>query len=429
MSSVEQLVRTKLRGLPASWKVVTLADITEESKKRNNASLDDRLLCGVLKGQGLVPMRERVKGASTERCKIVRQNAFAYNPMRLNIGSIARNKAKHAVMVSPDYVVFEANTQYLLPLYLDHVRRSWLWENFVGTSGDGSVRVRIYYDHLSRLELPLPPLPEQQKIAAILTAVDDKLDVIARQIAATQTLKQGLMKTLFSRGVGSEETNGRWLPHTSFKDSPIGQIPHSWKPSTIEDLATENVTYGVVQPGENIKDGVPLIRGGDIKGGKISSDLRTVSAEISKQFKRTVLCGGELLVSLVGNPGETAVVPDKLAGANIARQAGMVRTSGRTMSEFLHSYLASPTGRACLLSGMIGSAQQVINLKSLREVYVPMPPEAEREKINSICRALFEKIGLLELKQARYKTLKRGLMQKLLTGEWRVSLDTEPAPV
>lgn len=405
------------------WDEVTLADVTAESRLRNGGKLEDHLLCGVLKTAGLVPMRERVKGNSTDRCKLVPANAFAYNPMRLNIGSIARNKAMHPVMVSPDYVVFEADSQRLLPEYLDHFRYSHSWQNFVGTSGDGSVRVRIYYDHLSQIELPLPPLAEQQKIAAILTAVDDKLDVIARQIDATQTLKQGLMQTLFSRGVGTQDVDGRWVPHAEFKDSELGGIPAGWTLMPLEELAVENITYGVVQPGESVEGGIPLVRGGDIKGGRIAANLRTVSTEISNQFKRTILKGGELLVSLVGYPGETAVVPSQLAGANIARQAGMIRTGSVSTSEFIHYYLSSPVGKSFLLAGMIGSAQQVINLKALREVLIPLPSVAEQVRICSICSAVTKKLQALEDKQSSFQDLKRGLMQKLLTGEWRVSVN------
>lgn len=276
---------------------------------------------------------------------------------------------------------------------------------------------------LEALDVASPPLPEQQKIAAILTAVDDKLDVIARQIDATQALKQGLMQTLFSRGVGTQTADGRWVPHAEFKESELGGIPAEWTLMPLEELAVENITYGVVQPGESVEGGIPLVRGGDIKGGRIAANLRTVSTEISSQFKRTILKGGELLVSLVGYPGETAVVPSQLAGANIARQAGMIRTGSVSTSEFIHYYLSSPVGKSFLLAGMIGSAQQVINLKALREVLIPLPSVAERERICSICSAVTKKLQVLEDKQSSFQDLKRGLMQKLLTGEWRVSVD------
>jgi type I restriction enzyme S subunit len=288
-----------------------------------------------------------------------------------------------------------------------------------GEGGRGGLNLSI----IKSVPIALPPLPEQQKIAAILTAVDDKLDVIARQIEATHTLKQGLMQTLFSRGVGTQDADGRWVPHTEFKDSELGEIPVGWTLMSLGELATENITYGVVQPGESVEGGIRLVRGGDIKSGRIAANLRTVSTEISNQFKRTILKGGELLVSLVGYPGETAVVPSQLAGANIARQAGMIRTGSLSTSELIHYYLSSPGGKSFLLAGMIGSAQQVINLKALREVLIPLPSAAERERICSICSAVTKKLQALEDKQAGFQDLKRGLMQKLLTGEWRVSVD------
>lgn len=292
----------------------------------------------------------------------------------------------------------------------------------------GTKMPRVSWSDLSDIVVSIPQLAEQKKIAAILTAVDEKLDVISRQIEATQTLRRGLMQSLFSRGVGTRDANGKWLAHAEFKDSELGEIPTKWEVRKLEELAIENITYGVVQPGENVDRGVPLIRGGDIKEGKIAKRLRTVSAEISRQFKRTSLQGGELLVSLVGYPGETAVVPMHLVGANIARQAGMVRTGDELMSTFIHYYLSSPAGKTLLLGTMIGSAQQVINLKALREVFVPMPPSDEREKIREVCSAVSNKLDCLENKLGHYQHLKRGLMQKLLTGEWRVNLeDTELA--
>lgn len=293
----------------------------------------------------------------------------------------------------------------------------------IEAAGTGSTVKGIRLEVLREFGVALPPLPEQQRISTILTAVDEKLDVIARQIEAAQSLKQGLMQTLFSRGVGTQDADGRWVPHAEFKDSELGRIPAGWTMMPLEELAVENITYGVVQPGESVEGGIPLVRGGDIKRGRIAANLRTVSTEISNQFKRTILKGGELLVSLVGYPGETAVVPSQLAGANIARQAGMIRTGSVSTSEFIHYYLSSPVGKSFLLAGMIGSAQQVINLKALREVLIPLPSVAERVRICSICSAVTKKLQVLEYKQSSFQDLKRGLMQKLLTGEWRVSVN------
>src|SRR5258706_3938070 len=93
------------------------------------------------------------------------------------------------------------------------------------------------------------------------------------------------------------------------------------------DALTKNdrsITYGVVKPGEEVEGGVAFVRGGDLSQGRIALDeLRTIAPQLSQVYKRTILRGGELLISLVGNPGEVAIAPPSLDGANIARQVGL----------------------------------------------------------------------------------------------------------
>lgn len=189
---------SELGRIPSGWSVRSLGSVTEEVRERNSGKLDDALLCGVLKEQGLVPMRERVKGATTKRCRVVGPSAFAYNPMRINIGSIARNLRDHSVMVSPDYVVFATQPGELLPSFLDHFRRSDVWQRFVGRSGDGGVRIRIYYDDLAQLRLRIPPLPEQVKVVEILDCLTTKLNQLGSKRDGMQALKRGLMQKLLT---------------------------------------------------------------------------------------------------------------------------------------------------------------------------------------------------------------------------------------
>jgi type I restriction enzyme, S subunit len=92
-------------------------------------------------------MEERLIASDIARYKLVRRNWFAYNPMRLNIGSIARWTGESDILVSPDYVVFkclEHAEHGIDPAYLDHFRQTDGWESFVTEGGDGGVRVRIY---------------------------------------------------------------------------------------------------------------------------------------------------------------------------------------------------------------------------------------------------------------------------------------------
>ena len=117
-----------------------------------------------------------------------------------------------------------------------------------------------------------PPLPEQEKIAAILSGVDDKLAVIARQIAATQTLKRGLMQTLFSRGVGSQDSAGHWHPHTEFQDSELGEIPVGWKIAPL--ICFLELQRGVDLPVQERKDGKIPIYGSNGRIGFHSQSVK-----------------------------------------------------------------------------------------------------------------------------------------------------------
>lgn len=422
---------TEIGWIPTDWSiqsVASLSNVDSESLSNKTAadftfryiSLGDVDAAKLIGGHSLITFAE----APSRARRIVKSGDILFATVRPNLkGHFFARRVDGNVVASTGFAVIRAKAGVASPAFLYQSLLSGNVDAQIEKLTVGSNYPAVNSADVKGLLLPAPPLPEQQKIAAILTAVDDKLDVIARQIEATQTLKQGLMQTLFSRGVGTQDADGRWVPHAEFKDSELGEIPAGWTLMPLEELAVENITYGVVQPGESVEGGIPLVRGGDIKSGRIAANLRTVSTEISNQFKRTILKGGEVLVSLVGYPGETAVVPSQLAGANIARQAGMIRTGSVSTSEFIHYYLSSSVGKSFLLAGMIGSAQQVINLKALREVLIPLPSVAERERICSICSAVTKKLQALEDKQSSFQDLKRGLMQKLLTGEWRVSVD------
>lgn len=195
---MQRLLTGKRRVKGQPWRTVRLLAVAEEKTIRNGGAFDRSRLYAVTKAEGMVPMRERVQGQSVERCKIVERGWFAYNPMRLNIGSIARWQDEKPVMVSGDYVVFAANESKLLSDYLNHVRQSAAWCNFTGASGSGSVRVRIWFDDLGRFSFPLPSLPEQRAIADILDACDEELRLLRDQRAAVEMQKRGLMQRLLT---------------------------------------------------------------------------------------------------------------------------------------------------------------------------------------------------------------------------------------
>lgn len=192
-----------------------------------------------------------------------------------------------------------------------------------------------------------------------------------------------------------------------------------WDTVPLEEL-TENgspVTYGVVKPGE--EGGVLFVRGGDIASGRVlMNQLRTIDHGVSQQYRRTLLRGGEILVSLVGNPGQVAIASSELIGANIARQVGLVRLKPTVDTRFVSYFLQSRKGQIALGAQSLGSVQQVINLRDLKTVKIPLPPLAEQKRIAEILGSLDDKI---ELNRKMNKTLEE--MAQALFKSWFIDFD------
>jgi type I restriction enzyme S subunit len=195
--------RRRFKEFHDKWRTVHLKDVAEECEERNRGRLGTDSVMAVTKAEGIVPMRERTIAADIDRYSVVQKNYFAYNPMRLNIGSIARWSGDRDVLVSPDYVVFHCKkpTEGRPAIdtgFLDQYRRSSLWERYVTSSGNGSVRVRIYFSDLGGMKLDLPSMAEQRKIAAALNAADREIDLLRKELDALKTQKKGLMQKLLT---------------------------------------------------------------------------------------------------------------------------------------------------------------------------------------------------------------------------------------
>ncbi|MEZ6142557.1 MAG: restriction endonuclease subunit S [Zavarzinella sp.] len=197
---MQQLLTGKVRlpGFEKSvWKNCHLSDVAKNSTRRNVTSPDQATVYSVTNSVGMIPMDEGVIGENIERYKTVSHFDFAYNPMRINVGSIAMWDGKEDVLVSPDYVVFRCGPK-LDAQFLEQFRQTHYWRHFVTRAGGGSVRVRIYFNDLAAMKLNLPSLEEQKAIAAVLNAQDKELQLIERRLNALKQQKKGLMQQLLT---------------------------------------------------------------------------------------------------------------------------------------------------------------------------------------------------------------------------------------
>ncbi|WP_293002576.1 restriction endonuclease subunit S [Nevskia sp.] len=190
--------RDQLLRKPKRASTTKLSNVTKELTARNGKILGREAVMAITKSVGMRPMREETIAGNIERYKLVPPQGFAYNPMRLNIGSIAKSPFDHDVLVSPDYVVFACDESKLLPSYLHHLRHSQKWVSHFELAGNGGVRVRIYYDDLGRFTFALPPIDVQARLVQLLDAASQEIAVLTRYADALRAQKRGLMQKLLT---------------------------------------------------------------------------------------------------------------------------------------------------------------------------------------------------------------------------------------
>lgn len=207
-----------------------------------------------------------------------------------------------------------------------------------------------------RLEIPLPPLQEQRRIAAILDQADSLRAKRRVAIAELDTLTQSIFVEMF----GDPTRN-----------------PKGWPVAPLSTLipTEDKINYGVVQPGDHVDDGVPLIRVGDLLGGRVLHDrLKHIDPQIEATHKPSRLRGDEILVSCVGTIGVIALADESVKGFNIARAVARIPLRDDTDRVYLSAQLRTAAIQRYFISELRTVSQPTLNIKQLSETMVMIPP-------------------------------------------------------
>lgn len=177
-------------------------------------------------------------------------------------------------------------------------------------------------------------------------------------------------------------------------------------------LVDRKIGYGIVQPGQNILHGVPVIKVNNLIDGLHSKgELDVTTKENDEKYSRTRLEGGELIVSVVGTVGKTAIVPKSFRGCNLVRTVAMIDIKENWLSRWVKYYIDSPAGQAYIEQNLNTTVQATLNIKTLVDMPIPFLKEDEMRKIVTILEAIDRKIecnqqindNLLWQAQALYK--------------------------
>jgi type I restriction enzyme S subunit len=286
-----------------------------------------------------------------------------------------------------------------------------------GFSGGTTIR-NLQSAAYDAVQVVLPPLPEQKKIAAILASVDEAIRATQAVIDQTRRVKEGLLQDLLTRGIG----------YTRFKHTEIGEIPESWEVRPVSecfpDTGDGNYSAKYPRQSEFVAEGVPFITPSDIEDYRISDQrLRFISRAQHAELTKGHLREGDVLMVTRGNTGQLAEVDARFVGANMNAQ--LVRLGLRDslfVPGFALVVLDAPFTRLQIAKGQSGSALGQLPWRHLNRVLLPVPPKDEQVRLRDAFVGL-RGGAAIEARSAlaRLATVKGGLLQDLLTGKVRVA--------
>jgi type I restriction enzyme S subunit len=225
-----------------------------------------------------------------------------------------------------------------------------------------AVKAGLNFEDVRSFLIPIPPLAEQRRIAEVLDQAAALRAKRRAALAELDTLTQAIFLDIF----GDPVTNPRCFPRTQL---------------TCLVRENDSINYGVVQPGDDLDEGVPLVRVSDLLDGKVShTALKRIAPLIESAYKRSRLRGDEILVSCVGSVGVVALADESVKGFNIARAVARIPLAEATERVFLAAYLKTGFVQRYFTNELRTVSQPTLNIKQLSETVVVLPPtELQRD--------------------------------------------------
>jgi type I restriction enzyme S subunit len=258
---------------------------------------------------------------------------------------------------------------------------------------------------VQELEIPLPPLAEQKRIVALLdeafAGIDEAKVKAEANLSDANVLYESRLQDILTQG------------------------KPGWPEKRLEEVAASDcsLSYGIVQPGEELSGGLPIVRPTDLTTKYIHlSGLKRISGKLAEGYARTTLQGGELLLCVRGSTGALSIASEELAGANVTRGIVPIRFNCSLVLPAFGYYLISggPVQNQ-IKAKTYGTALMQINIRDLRLISLSIPPLDEQgvlaRDIADFHGKTLELTRNYEKKIANLVSLKNSLLNQAFAGE------------
>jgi type I restriction enzyme S subunit len=399
---------------PPDWETANLKDIAEiKASNIDKKTLEGErsvricnytdVISNRLITKGIPFLRSSAAAAQVKTFTLLRNDILITKDAEVGKVSIVKDDIEGLVC---GYHLYQLRTasKDVLPEYLFWALQGEWAQSHFRKEKTGTTIAGISRPALEVLNIPLPPLHEQKKIAEILSGINRSIVSLRLKKEKVQLVKSATSLKIF----GSPEC----------ADQSVAQE------SSLQSLASIPISYGVLVPDNASKNnGVPMIKIQDIRQGKIQTEkLSYISQRLHQKYAKTEVRTGDLLISLIGSIGITARVPDALEGANVSRQFAVIRTSSSRMSDYLHCFLSGADAQEKIAFLSQGNAQKALNLDSLRELRVPLRSNEEMDKVVHVSRSLAMTIESISKRLNKAEKIRDSMASDLLSGRKRVSV-------
>lgn len=355
-----------------------------------------------LKGKYLSETEERISelGIQKSNVKLIPENTVIMS-FKLTIGRLSITKRPlytNEAIIS--FIPKKSNS--VETNYLYYGLQSWNLLEEVDQAVKGAT---LNKDKMSRIVGLFPPLPEQKKIASILTSVDEVIENTQKQIDKLQDLKKATMNELLTKGIG----------HTEFKDSELGKIPKEWRISSLGKCAV--LARNQVLPSQ--AGDVPYIGLEHIQGNSLTLLSHGTTSDVASaknKFRSGDILFGKLrpyLCKIIRAPFEGICSTD----------IWVIRAREGINQGFIYYTLTSQKFIEFSILGSEGTRMPRAKWNHASQHKIPFPPLLEQKKIASILTSMDENIEEKQRKLHKTESLKKSLMQDLLTGRVRVEVN------
>ena len=262
---------------------------------------------------------------------------------------------------------------------------------------------------IMNVELELPQYDEQKEVTTVLADVSSLIDMLGKQISKKKAIKQGTMQELL--------TGKRRLPGFSGE----------WETKKIEDycsLITKQTGFdysAYIKPAlitRKMPNTFPMIQTINFRGRKFTFETDYyIPQSVAMQFPNIVLNKKCVLFSIVGaSVGNVGLYPGSIT-AFCGGAIGITRFRNEQDAEWVFNYMSSPDGQSQIQYVTKGGAQATVTIADIRNFKIPTPEKGERDAISGILENMDHEIEALEKKLKKYRQVKQGMMQQLLTGK------------